>query len=134
MALKQDLHHLYHGHDAKARMFRFAILAFDVATIIFFVASSLSRDEPWIYWVDAIIALFVIADLAARFWIEPDRKRMLRQMTTWADIVVIITLLLPTIMESFLFLRVLRAMRLLRSYRVLSDLRNEFSFSAATRR
>lgn len=128
MALKQDLHHLYHGHDAKARMFRFAILAFDVATIIFFVASSLSRDEPWIYWVDAIIALFVIADLAARFWIEPDRKRMLRQMTTWADIVVIITLLLPTIMESFLFLRVLRAMRLLRSYRVLSDLRNEFSF------
>jgi voltage-gated potassium channel len=53
---------------------------------------------------------------------------MFRQLTTWADIVVIITLLLPTILESFLFLRVLRALRLLRSYRMLADLRDEFSF------
>ncbi len=128
MALKQNLYHLYHGHDAKARLFRFAILAFDVGTIIFFIASSLIRDEPWIYLADAVIAAFIIADLAARFWISPNRASMFRQLTTWADIVVIITLLLPTILESFLFLRVLRALRLLRSYRMLADLRDEFSF------
>lgn len=128
MALKQDLYHLYHGHDVKARAFRFAILAFDIITIVFFIASSLMRDEPWIYWADAIIAVFIIADLAARFWIAPSRARMARQLTTWADLVVIVTLLMPTILESFLFLRVLRALRLLRSYRMLSDLRDEFSF------
>lgn len=130
MSMKKDLHHLYHGHDIKARAFRFAILAFDVTTIVFFIGSSLVHDEPWIYAVDAAIALFIIADLAARFWIEPPRQRvrMLHQLATWADIVVIITLLLPTIMESFLFLRVLRALRLLRSYRVLADLRDEFAF------
>ncbi|MCC0008286.1 MAG: two pore domain potassium channel family protein [Hyphomicrobiaceae bacterium] len=128
MSLKQDLSHLYHGHDAKARAFRFAILAFDISSILFFVASSLVHDEPWIYWVDAVIALFIIADLGARIWIEPNRMRMFRQLATWADIIVIITLLLPTLLESFLFLRVLRALRLLRSYRVLADLRGEFSF------
>lgn len=128
MALKEKLHHLYNGHDTVARSFRFAILAFDVSTIIFFVASSLTRDEPWIHVADAIIAVFIIADLAARFWIEPNRKRMLRQVATWADIVVVITLLLPTMLESFLFLRVLRALRLLRSYRVLADLRSESDF------
>lgn len=128
MALKDELRHLYHGHDARARSFRFAILAFDIGTIIFFIASSLSRDKPWIYTADAVIAVFIIADLVARFWIEPNRKGMLRQMTTWADIVVVITLLLPAIVESFLFLRVLRALRLLRSYRVLADLRNESAF------
>jgi voltage-gated potassium channel len=128
MALKQDVYHLYHGYDAKARTFRFAILAFDIATIIFFIFSSLMRDEPWIYWADGIIAVFIIADLAARFWIAPNRARMARQLTTWADIIVIITLLMPTLLESFLFLRVLRALRLLRSYRMLADLRDEFSF------
>lgn len=128
MALREILRHLYHGHDAKARTFRFAILAFDVGTIIFFIASSLSREEPWIITVDAIIAVFIIADLAARFWIETNRTKMLRQFTTWADIIVIITLLLPTVLESFLFLRVLRALRLLRSYRVLTDLRSESAF------
>jgi voltage-gated potassium channel len=128
MAFRDALRHLYHGHDGMARTFRFAILAFDIGTIIFFIASSLSRDEPWIHVADAIIAVFIIADLAARFWIEPNRRRMARQATTWADIIVIITLLLPTFLESFLFLRVLRALRLLRSYRVLTDLRQESSF------
>ena len=71
MALRKKLYHLYHGHDVTARAFRFAILAFDVITILFFIASSLMRDEPWIYWVDAAIALFIIADLAARFLIAP---------------------------------------------------------------
>lgn len=128
MAIRDELRHLYHGHDARARTFRFAILAFDVGTIIFFVASSLSRDEPWIYTVDAIIAVFIIADLAARFWIETSRSRLLSEFSTWADFVVIVTLLLPAFLESFLFLRVLRALRLLRSYRVLADLRTESSF------
>lgn len=50
------------------------------------------------------------------------------QLTTWADIIVVITLMLPMFLENFLFLRVLRALRLLRSYRVLSDLREEFEF------
>ncbi|MCB1505607.1 MAG: two pore domain potassium channel family protein [Hyphomicrobiaceae bacterium] len=128
MALRKKLYHLYHGHDVTARAFRFAILAFDVITILFFIASSLMRDEPWIYWVDAAIALFIIADLAARFLIAPKPLALLRQLATWADLVVIVTLLLPTVMESFLFLRVLRALRLLRSYRVLADLRTEFTF------
>lgn len=128
MSFKKTVHHLYHGHDTTARGFRFALLAFDIVTIVFFVASSLVRDEPWIYTVDAIIAVFIVLDLAARIWIEHNRTRFFRQLTTWADIIVIITLLLPTVMESFLFLRVLRALRLLRSYRVLTDLRHESAF------
>jgi voltage-gated potassium channel len=82
----------------------------------------------WIYVIDAIIALLIMADLAARIWIEDNRRRILMEAATWADIIVIITLLLPTVVESLLFLRVLRALRLLRSYRVLKDLREEFPF------
>ncbi|MCB1528304.1 MAG: two pore domain potassium channel family protein [Hyphomicrobiaceae bacterium] len=128
MTLKKTLYNLYHGHDPGARTFRFAILTFDLASILFFIGSSLLHDQPWIYTVDAVIAVFILLDLAARFWIDPNRRRMLWQLTTWADVIVIITLLLPSFLDSFLFLRVLRALRLLRSYRVLADLRTEFEF------
>ncbi len=109
-------------------MFRFALLIFDVGSVFFFILSSLAREQPWVYWADAVIAVVIIADLSARFWIAAHPMRMFKQLTTWTDIIVIITLLLPTVFESLLFLRVLRALRVLRSYRVLADLRTESAF------
>jgi len=125
---KQTVHDLYHGRSRRSRIFRFALLTFDIASVIFFILTSMMRETTWIYWVDAIIAIIIIADLAARFWIAKHPWRLLQDFTTWTDIIVVITLLLPAFLESFLFLRVLRALRVLRSYRVLADLRAIFPF------
>lgn len=126
--MKDTLARLYRGRTADARLFRFALLAFDAASIVFFIASTLARDAPWVYAVDAAIAAVVAADLAARWWIAADRRAVALELTTWIDVVVIVTLLLPFLIESFLFLRVLRALRLLRSFHMLRDLREEFAF------
>jgi voltage-gated potassium channel len=125
---RQSVRALYHGTDRRARTFRYALLFFDIASVIFFIGSSMTREAAWIYWVDAVIAVGIIADLAARFWIARSPLSLLKHLTTWADIIVIITLLLPTLLDSLLFLRVLRALRVLRSYRVLADLRQESAF------
>jgi voltage-gated potassium channel len=119
---------LYHGTDRQARTFRYALLCFDIASVIFFIGASMAGTQPWIYWVDAVIAVVIIADLAARFWITKHPLALFKQLTTWTDLVVIVTLILPTLFDSLLFLRVLRALRVLRSYRVLADLRSESSF------
>lgn len=126
--LKKRLDLLYHGRSKNARRFRYGVLTFDIASICFFIVSSTLDEAQWIYAVDFVIGLFILADLCARLWVEEDRKYFLTRFTTWADIIVIITLFLPFLLESFLFLRVLRALRLLRSYHVLRDLRTEFSF------
>ena len=68
--MREKLRTLYRGSSAEARVFRFAILAFDIVTILFFIVSSLMRDQTWIYVVDAIIAVVIIADLVARYWIS----------------------------------------------------------------
>jgi voltage-gated potassium channel len=126
---RQSVRALYHGTDTRARRFRFALLLFDIVSVVFFIASSMvARESTWIYWVDAVIAVVIIADLAARFWIAKHPLALFKQLTTWTDLIVIVTLILPTLFESLLFLRVLRALRVLRSYRVLADLRNESSF------
>ena len=125
---RQSVRALYHGTDRSARIFRFSLIVFDIASVVFFIASSMANGSTWIYAVDAVIAVVIIADLAARLWIAKHPAKLFGQLTTWTDIIVIITLILPTFFESFLFLRVLRALRVLRSYRVLADLRAESSF------
>lgn len=127
-SLKAKLDGLYFGSAPEARRFRYALLVFDVFSIVFFIWSSLYENETWVLVADAIIAVLIALDLTVRWWIARNRKKFFMQLATWADIIVILTLLLPAILGNFLFLRVLRALRLLRSFRVLADLREEFSF------
>ncbi len=128
--LKENLRGLYHGNSTAGRRFRFAVLAFDVISLAFFLVTALveDHDAPWIHAIDVVIAVVITLDLVTRFWISYHRSMFLKQLTTWFDIVVIASLLLPMMFENLLFLRVIRALRLLRSYRVLSDLREEFDF------
>ncbi|SRR6056297_2360554 len=126
--MRQRIRDLYFGKERFAKLFRYGLIAFDIASILFFVVTSLLEDAMWIYVVDALIAVVIMADLGARAWISEKPLRILSEFTSILDIIVILSLLLPTIIGSYLFLRVMRALRLLRTYRVLQDLRGEVAF------
>ena len=127
--LKQTLRMLYTGSSKTATRFRYGLITFDVLTIAFFVVTAPDFPTPFILIADFIIGLVILADFLARLWIAPSKPRMLRQLYTLADILVILTLLLaPFIPANLAFLRVVRALRLLHSYHVLPDLRRETAF------
>lgn len=127
--LKQTINGLYTGGSQRATNFRYGLIAFDLLTIAFFIATAPEFPTPFILTVDFVIGLFILADFLARLWIAPDKVRMLRQVYTLADILVILTLLLaPFLAANLGFLRVLRALRLVHSYHVLRDLRRETRF------
>lgn len=126
--LKVKLIRLYNGASVMSRIFRFTLLTFDLLTLIYFVASSGLDHQLWVQITNLVIVAFIAADFLARLWIAPNKSRYMSQLTTWADIIVVITLLLPFFVEEFFFLRVLRALRLLRSYHVLRDLRSQSRF------
>jgi voltage-gated potassium channel len=126
--LKTRLERLYHGRSKRARKFRYGLLVFDLTSIAFFVVSSTLPQSRWLDAVELVIGVVILGDLSTRFWIESERRHFLMRFTTWADVIVVATLFLPFFLESFLFLRVLRALRLLRSYHVLRDLRQEYAF------
>jgi voltage-gated potassium channel len=67
----------------------------------------------------------LILDFAARLYAERKRMRHLLSLATAADLIVIVSLLLPFFIENLAFLRVARALRLLRSYHLLRDLRTD---------
>ena len=123
------LFRLYNGMDDRARHFRYALLAFDVGTIAFFIVTSLVPHEgAWFLVIDYFIAFVLALDFAARLWISQRKLRHLLKPVVIADAVVILTLLAPAFVENFAFLRVVRVLRLLRSYHVLRELRDTSKF------
>ena len=126
--MKKKLFRLYNGTDPTARTFRYCLLAFDLSTIAFFIISSLLAHTAWFFIADYTIAFFLTLDFLARLWISQRKSRYLMQPVVIADIVVILTLLAPAFLENFAFLRVIRVLRLLRSYHVLKELRDTSAF------
>jgi len=119
---------LYDGNSLAASRFRFGLLTFDVITILYFIITSMVPESLWITYFDFLIATFLIADFAARMWITRQRLRFVMSVAAAVDLIVIVTLMVPLITQNFAFLRVVRALRLLRSYHVLKDMRNQFPY------
>lgn len=130
MAKRLDtIRQLYEGHDDRAHRFRYWLLAFDLATILFVIVTSFVERNPVIMALDVIFGLFILTDFAARFAIQPRKLRYLTFPTTWADIVAVLSFLAPLATdEAFAFLRVLRTLRLLHTYQLLRRLRDDFPF------
>lgn len=124
-ATRQRLRELYYGEAAKAHQFRYALLAFDMVTIIFLILSSF-LDWSGTEIADTVIGVILLADILARFWVSNHKKRFFLNPFGFADILVVASLLAPILGEGLAFLRVLRIVRLLRSYQLLKRLRQDF--------
>lgn len=120
---------LYTGRSANARRFRYGLIIFDAATIVYFILTAAIPHTPLMYGVNAVLGVLILADLAARLWISDNRGRELRRIYTVADILVVASLLVvPFFSDAAAFLRILRGLRLIHSYHLMRDLRRESRF------
>lgn len=126
--LRETLRNLYFGEHETARRFRYGLVTFDLATILVFIASSFVSEERWMIGLDVVLGAVLSVEFAARLYAEPAPRKMLLSLATLADIVVILSLLLAAVAENLAFVRIVRALRLLRSYHVLRDLRADSSW------
>ena len=125
MALKSIVRELYEGASAGAHRFRYGLISFDIATVIFLVVSSFFGHTPVIGVIDVVIGLIILTDFLARFWISRNRLSDLMNPANLADIVVIVSLLAPLAGEGLAFLRVVRVLRVMRSPIVLNRMRRD---------
>jgi voltage-gated potassium channel len=65
---------------------------------------------------------------AARVWISPSRLKELTHPGSFVDLIAIASFLAPVASEAGGFLRVLRTLRLLHTYKLLSRVRADFPF------
>lgn len=128
LALKAQIEHLYEGESARAHRFRYLILGLDVLTLVFLIISTFFYGEWWVEMLDVVFGLYLLADYSARLWIDRKKLSFLFHPMNLADLVALASFLAPLLGENFAFMRALRVLRLLRSYRMLARLRTDFVY------
>lgn len=123
--LRGQLHHLYSGRSARCRLFRYAILGFDIATILFVVMTSFIERTALIETLDVLIGVVLLAELLARIGASRRPLREAVSPATVLDIVAIASFLAPLAGEGAGFLRIVRTLRLLHSYSMAEMLRQD---------
>lgn len=113
--LRDTLRRLYHGGTPQALRFQLALVVIDLAIIAFFVATPVLQDLSSFLWMDYSVAALVALDLVARLLASTNMLRLMRQPTSLVDFFILLTLLFPSALASFGFLRVLRLWSLSRS-------------------
>jgi len=126
--LRRTLRELYEGSSPRGIRFRYALLVFDIITVLFIIVTSFLPATDLTDIIDILFGILILADFSARMFISNHRFRELRRISTWTDIVAIVSFLAPLAGEAGGFLRILRTLRLLRDYQVLTRLRSDFDF------
>jgi len=127
--LRQGLRYLYFDDAWPSTVFRYSMLVFDLFAIAFFIYLSLSdHNNPLFRPIEIAIGIVVLVDFVARYYLAHRKWRYLLQVTTVADIVVLFSLFIPTFIDNYAFLRILRALRILRSKHIMQDLRSKSHF------
>lgn len=113
--LRDSLRKLYHGRSPAAFRFQLVAVVIDLAIIAFFIATPVIQQSDSFLWLDYAVAALVAADLFARLLASNDMLRLMKQPTSWVDVFILLTLLMPTALASLGFLRILRLWSLSRS-------------------
>jgi voltage-gated potassium channel len=119
---------LYEANTVRAVRFRYWLLAFDVVTVLFIFGSSFVPRTLVLEFLDVLFGLAILADFSARLFISRNRLRDLLNPVTWADLIAIVSFLAPLTGEAAAFLRILRTLRLLHTYQLLTRLRRDSRF------
>ena len=124
----EKIRSLYEDDTLAAHRFRYGVLAFDIVTILFVIGTSFYEHTATIEIIDAVFGILILADFLVRIWIEKNKRKLMFRLATWADVAAVLSFLAPIAGEGVGFLRILRTLRLLHTYQLLSRLRQDFSF------
>lgn len=126
--LNKQLFWLYEGHGRGPYIFRMVLLVFDIVTIAYFLWATFTEAHTLPMIAGVLIGIIIAMDLVARFYIAKSKSSFAGDLINWADLIVVFTLLAPLWIGNLVFLRVLRAVRIVRAYTVLRRMRGVSSY------
>jgi len=126
--LNRRLFWLYEGHGPAPYYFRIGLLTFDILTIAYFLWAPFRGDGVSHPVADYAIGAVIALDLAARFYIAQPKIKFWRRFYNWADLIVVVSMLAPLFTQNLAFLRLLRAVRIIRAFTLLKRLKGVSSY------
>src|ERR687893_1816197 len=124
--LRVRLRRLFSGHRPAAVRFQIGLLALDLAAVAYFLATTFVHDAPWLRAVDLPLGVLLASEFLGRMLAHRHPMHYIDNGAAVVDLVVIASLLVSALGSNLAFLRMLRTVRLLRSYNVLGQLKRRF--------
>jgi len=116
---------IYYGDTPRAVRARYIFIVFDLLVVSYFVVTTFLELFEWIIYADIAIGVILTVDFVGRLLADSDRGAFLVRPMTILDFIVIASLFVPALIGNFAFLRLVRSLRLMRSYIVARQLRSQ---------
>lgn len=124
--LRVALRRLFYGHRPAAVVFQACLLLIDIAAIAYFIATSFIADANWLREIDLLLGVLLVLEFMGRALAHRHPMAYVDNGAALIDLVVIASLFVSALGANLGFLRILRTLRLLRSYNVLGRLKRLF--------
>jgi voltage-gated potassium channel len=121
---------IYYEGTPRALRTRYLFIVFDVLVVGYFVVTTFLDPYQWVIYADMTIGVILTIDFFGRLLADNDRGAFLVKPMTIVDFIVIASLFVPALIGNFVFLRLIRSLRLLRTYAVARELRKRSHFFA----
>jgi len=129
-SLRERCEEFFYGTGPHGLRGRYIMLGVDSVIIAYFLVTTFLDPYDWILAVDMVIGVILLAELAGRILADTDRLGLLSKPLALLDIAIIVSLFVPDVFGNFAFLRVVRALRVMRSYTVIRQFKQQFRFFA----
>ncbi len=121
--LNRQLFWLYEGIGHGPYVFRWTLLVIDAMAVAFFLWMPFQSKTSIFTFIEISFAIFIALDFAGRLYIARPKHRFLLSPFNIADMVVLASLILPMFIGNLAFLRIIRAIRLVRAFTFLRRMR-----------
>ena len=125
---RATLRQLYFGRTRRALIFQSLMLGLDLLTLAYFLVTTFIHGAAWIRVVDVVLGLVLVIEFGGRLLATKHPMEYLESTVAIVDMLVIASLLASFLIDNVAFLRLVRALRLLRSYPVLAQLQRRLPF------
>ncbi len=117
------LRRMFYGHRPSAVAFQIGLLALDLAALAYFLATTFVDDASWMRIVDISLGILLALELLGRMLAHRHPMHFFDNGAAIIDVLVVVSLFISALGANLGFLRILRTVRLLRSYNVLGRLK-----------
>ncbi|PCI89610.1 ion transporter [Candidatus Kaiserbacteria bacterium] len=125
---KKQLTSLFHKRTRKSIIFNRFLIILNVSVFGIFVLEALYSGSQAIRIAEVMFGLLFLLEYMARLWIAPKRLSFAFNVFSIIDVLVIISLFSPLFIGNLALLRVLRSLKILRTYYLLHLAKKESKF------
>jgi voltage-gated potassium channel len=122
-SLKLLCREFFYGTGEHSLRGRYVMLCVDVLIVVYFIVSTFLPFSTALMITDIVIGVILLIELGGRVLADSDKMGLLSRPLALIDLAIILSLFLPAALGNFAFLRVFRAMRVIRSYVVAKEVR-----------